>query len=237
MIYVTSDIHGYPLPEFQKLLAKAGFGRTDELYVIGDVIDRNGDGGVAMLRWMMTQENVHFLRGNHEQFLLSCDFLFEEITEDGIRLLNPYRMELYRNWVRNGARPTIHNLRQLIRENREEFDDLMDYIREAPLYDILKVNGKVYLLVHAGLGNYSSDREIDEYTDDELVWTRPELIDTYYPGVTVILGHTPTVYYDTKYSGRMLRTASWIDIDTGAGRGGAPMLFRLEDEKPFYADR
>ena len=50
MIYATSDIHGYPLDSFLDLLKKVDFGPSDHLYVIGDVIDRNGDGGVAMLR-------------------------------------------------------------------------------------------------------------------------------------------------------------------------------------------
>ena len=34
----------------------------------------------------------------------------------------------------------------------------------------------------------------------------------------------------------MIRTESWINIDTGAAAGGSPMLLRLEDEMPFYAD-
>jgi len=44
MIFATSDIHGYPLDSFLRLLEKAGFSASDRLYVIGDVIDRNGDG-------------------------------------------------------------------------------------------------------------------------------------------------------------------------------------------------
>ena len=52
MIFVTSDIHGYPLESFLRLLEKAGFSASDQLYVIGDVIDRNGDGGIAMLLWL-----------------------------------------------------------------------------------------------------------------------------------------------------------------------------------------
>ena len=38
---------------------------------------------------------------------------------------------------------------------------------------------------------------------------------------------------------QMIKTATWINIDTGAanGPGWHPMLLRLEDEKPFYADQ
>ena len=40
MLYVTSDLHGYPLDKFQRFLNKAGFSPDDTLYVLGDVIDR-----------------------------------------------------------------------------------------------------------------------------------------------------------------------------------------------------
>ena len=76
MIYAASDLHGYPLDDFLRLLEKAEFGDGDVLYILGDVIDRNGDGGVAMLRWIMTRPNVRLLMGNHEDMLLSCSFLF-----------------------------------------------------------------------------------------------------------------------------------------------------------------
>ena len=84
MHYVTSDLHGYPLDSFLRLLESAGFGDSDCLYVLGDVIDRNGDGGVAMLRWMMTRPNVEMILGNHEAMLLSCAFLFTEITDENM---------------------------------------------------------------------------------------------------------------------------------------------------------
>ena len=34
----------------------------------------------------------------------------------------------------------------------------------------------------------------------------------------------------------MLVTDTWVDIDTGAACGGSPMLLRLDDMRPFYAD-
>ena len=41
MIYVISDLHGYPHEKLLALLDKAGFGRDDFLYILGDVVDRN----------------------------------------------------------------------------------------------------------------------------------------------------------------------------------------------------
>ena len=48
MNYVTSDLHGYPLADFLRLLDKARFSDADDLIILGDVIDRNGDGGVEI---------------------------------------------------------------------------------------------------------------------------------------------------------------------------------------------
>lgn len=44
MVYVISDLHGYPHDAFLALLERAGFSDTDFLYILGDVIDRNGNG-------------------------------------------------------------------------------------------------------------------------------------------------------------------------------------------------
>ena len=40
MIYVTSDLHGYPLEKFKELLGSAGFSDNDYLFVLGAVIAR-----------------------------------------------------------------------------------------------------------------------------------------------------------------------------------------------------
>ena len=82
MIYVISDLHGYSMDKFLMLLAKANFSNNDLLYIIGNVIDRNGDGGVAMLLWLLEQPNAQLILGNHEEMLLACDFMFDEITEE-----------------------------------------------------------------------------------------------------------------------------------------------------------
>lgn len=83
MIYVTSDLHGYPIEKFKKLLKKVDFNDDDFLYVLGDVIDR-GEDGIKIIKWLMAQPNAQLLLGNHEAMMLACDFLFDEITEDFI---------------------------------------------------------------------------------------------------------------------------------------------------------
>ena len=236
MIFATSDIHGYPLDSFVGLLEKAGFSESDQLYVIGDVIDRNGDGGVAMLRWMMNQENVILIRGNHETMMLECDFaLTEDVDLTNLRKVSLAQGHALLRWHRNGCLVTLENLHKLKEEEPEELQRLLEYVRSAPLYMEVAVPMKRFLLVHGGLACFWPDKGLDEYSEDDLVWTRPDPEDRYWEDRLVILGHTPTQYYGEK--GKMFVTDTWIDIDTGAAGGGSPMLLRLDDLCPFYAEQ
>ncbi len=234
MIYVTSDIHGYPLDGFLRLLEKAGFGDQDTLYVLGDVVDRNGDGGVAMLRWMMRQENVTLIKGNHEAMMLDCDFAFSsDVDLTNMRkatLEQEYNLLL---WHRNGCLNTLENMLKLKEEDPEELAKLLEYVRSAPLYMELTVPMKRFVLVHGGLNGFDPGKGLDEYSENDLVWTRPEPDQRYWEDRMVILGHTPTQYLGGE-KGRMFETDTWADIDTGAAGGGSPMLLRLEDMQPFY---
>lgn len=232
MVYATSDLHGYPLARFKELLKQVHFNERDYLFVLGDVIDRNGDGGVEMLRWMMVQPNVELILGNHEAMLLACAFLFDEITMASVDGLNEERLGALSNWLYNGAQPTLDALRALREEDADALTDILDYLRDAPLYDTVSVGGRDFLLVHSGLENFASDRPLSDYSADELLWCRPKPEQRYYEDVLTVLGHTPTRYYDCP--SRAFRTDTWIDIDTGAGGGGSPMMLRLDDLHEFY---
>lgn len=233
MIYVTSDLHGYPLELFKKLLDKSGFTDDDFLYVLGDVVDR-GEAGVELLLWLMAQPNVELILGNHEAMLLSCDFIFNEITDESINGLNPKRISLLSTWMTNGAAPTLRDLKKLKDENPENLNDLLDFLREIPLYDAVTIGDRDFLLVHSGLGNFSKDKKMKDYSANELVWTRPNTDDRYFDNITTILGHTPTSFYGEEFKGKIYKTPTWIDVDTGVACGEAPCLLRLDDMQEFY---
>ncbi len=230
MIYVSSDWHGVALSKIKALLSSAEFSSEDFLFVLGDVIDR-GEHGVELLRWMMLQPNVELILGNHEAMLLSCDFLFEEITDESAESVTSEKLSLLRTWQFNGAEPT---LKALAREDFETRADIVEYLREAPLYDSVHVNDRDYLLVHAGLGNYSADKRIGDYKPEELFFVRPELSTRYSSDFITVLGHTPTLLYGEEHRGKMLGTETWLNIDTGAACGLSPMLLRLDDGKEYY---
>ena len=233
MIYVTSDLHGFRAEQLQRLLAKAGFGGDDFLYVLGDVIDRHGEGGVDTLRWLMAQDNAELLLGNHEAMLLGCAFIFDEVTDASIDALTAERYALLSTWMRNGAEPTLKALKRLKAEDPFALEDLLDYLREAPLYSAVEAGGRDYLLVHGGLKDFAPGKKLRQYPEHDLLWHRPDWDETYFRDVTVIIGHTPTVYYGAEHAGRMLVRPTWIDIDTS---NRAPMVLRLDDMQAFYAD-
>ena len=230
MVYVTADLHGYSLDKFKDFLGKVGFCDEDFLYILGDVIDRGPD-GIKILKWLMLQSNVELLLGNHEAMMLSCDFLFDEITENSISKLTGTELGTLRTWASNGGQVTLDALSG-VRE--EEIYYILEYLRERPLYETLTVNNRDFILVHSGLGGFNKDKKLSEYRPTDLLWTRPALNTQYFDDVTVVLGHTPTLVYGSEHTGRIFRTASWIDVDVGVGLGQDPVLLRLDDMKGFY---
>lgn len=232
MIYVTSDLHGYPLEKFKALLEKAEFGSDDFCYVLGDVIDR-GTEGIKTLRWIMRQPNFELILGNHENMMLGCDFILDEITEESIANLTGTKFDYYLNWISNGGQQTLNELFTL---RREEIKYIFEFLEDAPLYAAVTAGDRDFILTHSGLGSFDKNKKLSEYSTRELLWTRPSLETDYFDDITTVFGHTPTLYYGDGYTGKAIFTDTWIDIDTGAACGRSPMLLRLDDLKEFYAD-
>lgn len=234
MIYVISDLHGYPLEKLKKLLEKAHFDENDFLYILGDVVDRNGDGGVEILTWLLSQPNVQLILGNHEAMLLACEFLFDEITEDSISSFDSEKMEILTNYQLNGGDVTLKALSKLNKASPETVADILDYLHDAPLYEAVTAGGKDYFLVHSGIDDFEKGRKISEYPADAFIWAWPELEDEYFDDITTVFGHTPTKYYGEEYSNKIIKTRTWIAIDMGAGDGVTePVLLRLDDMAEF----
>ncbi|MBQ4092031.1 MAG: fructose-bisphosphatase class III, partial [Firmicutes bacterium] len=74
--YVMSDLHGCE-KEFKELLTKIAFSEKDQLYIIGDVVDR-GRHSIRLLQYIREAKNITLILGNHElmmrEALVSNDF-------------------------------------------------------------------------------------------------------------------------------------------------------------------
>lgn len=232
MVYVCSDLHGYSLDKFKAFLNKIGFCEDDFLYIIGDVIDRGKD-GIKILKWLMSMYNAQLILGNHEQMMLASSFVFEEITDASIDNLTAAQLTAYSMWVANSGQPTID---ALAATRQREIKYILEYLQEAPLYETVTANGRDFILTHSGLGSFSPDKKLSDYTSDELLWNRPNIDQKYFDDITVVFGHTPTVHYGEEHKGKILFTDSWIDVDVGAGLGLPPAILRLDDMKIFYCE-
>ncbi|MCR4591520.1 MAG: fructose-bisphosphatase class III [Lachnospiraceae bacterium] len=67
--YVVSDLHGQ-YEAFEAGLKKIEFSDQDELYVLGDAIDR-GNGGIRILQYVKQEKNMDLIIGNHEFMMLN----------------------------------------------------------------------------------------------------------------------------------------------------------------------
>lgn len=228
MTYVISDLHGYPVEKFKALLEMASFSSEDTLYILGDVIDR-GPESIELLSFIMGQRNMVLLLGNHEKMMLDCEDLLVE--PEFIFASHCEREEqLLANWQWNGGDRTMEALSIM---HPAKVRAIVRYLQRAPLYKEITVNGQKYLLCHAGLGNFSPEKPLEAYTEMELLWNRPNLNTRYFEDRITVFGHTMTNIVSPECNGRILRTPTWIDIDTGAAIGRAPTLLRLDDGKTF----
>lgn len=231
--YVISDIHGqYDM--FMELINKIDLKDTDTLYVLGDILDR-GPHPVKVLMKLMEMSNAICITGNHEIMALNClEFLMKEITDMSIEELDEKMLDNLVTWQYNGSKSTIDEFRQLDSETRQ---DVIDFIKEFPAYERVLVNGKDYFLVHAGLGNFSPEKDIEEYSLDELTWIRADYNVQYFEGSYVVTGHTPTqTIKDNPYPGNIYRRNNHIAIDCGASYpGGRLAVICLDTGEEYYS--
>ena len=114
---------------------------------------------------------------------------------------------------------------------------MIDFIKDFLIYEEIAVNGKNYLLVHAGLGNYLPDKDIEDYSIHELIWTRADYDVQYFKDTYVVTGHTPTQpIKDNLQPGYIYRRNNNIAIDCGAScPEGRLAALCLDTGKEYYS--
>ena len=234
MIFAASDLHGFPLVRFQNGLQAIGFGEKDFLYILGDVVDRHGDGGAAMLRWLTVQRNIQLLMGNHEQMMLACADMLCDASPARVKGMSRESLRSFLHWSDNGGTATLNGFAALRETDPECVPRILAYVSRAPLFAVTRVRGMNFLLTHAGLGHFHPDRPIQEYPAEDLLWNRPSLEDEYFDDVMTVFGHTPTIMYGHEYAGKIIRTRTWCNIDVNTAAHDTIAVLRLDDMKEFY---
>jgi serine/threonine protein phosphatase 1 len=230
MKYAISDIHGR-YDRYERLLKQINFSDEDEMFIIGDVIDR-GEGGVRILKDVMHRNNVHMSMGNHE--LMAVDTLLAKDNET--------KMEKMDLWEWNGGGVTYSEMMKL---DSDEYAEMVDFLVNLPASMETEVNGQKFHLVHG----YPADSLEDQ------MWTRPNLkTPNPYTDRRLIIGHTPVMLlhednvieqlkymYDMQINKghvKIEHAEGFIDIDCGCARNMPESrlgCLRLDDMEEFYA--
>ena len=220
MIYVVSDIHGH-FDEFMKMLKMIDFKDDDELYVLGDCIDK-GPKSIDTLLYCLEHDNIHMCLGNHEFMMYQY---LRSIKHD-----NWYdKKQLQNLWFGyNFGRKTYDQYMKLKPYRREQ---IYRKLYSMPIsFSEVRAGNKLYYLVHSC--PLKTDQKIfpcvNNCTDDEIensVWSRYVVqVD----GKTVIHGHT--ICYDESIHFNQ----NEINIDCGAAGNMSLGCLRLDDMKEYY---
>ena len=240
MTYVMSDIHGNER-RFNSVMKQIKLQPEDTLYVLGDVVDRH-PGGIRILRRIMAMPNAKMLLGNHEYMMLNALAPYDE--KNGKEAY--HHQDAVRLWYNNSGRITHYYYKHNTKAARAE---ILNYLKSVPLTYEIEVNGIKYRLVHAAPIEFFEDYDYkrDYHNAVEFaVWNRwygyiPSL-----PDHVLILGHTPTIEYQTDKLMKIWKSDSVIDIDCGSGFVdgrdqwylvyGRLGCLRLDDMKEFYSE-
>lgn len=190
--YVMSDLHG-SFYTFLNMLKKIKFTNEDNLFIIGDVVDR-GKNSIELLKYCMNTKNIYLILGNHEKMMLNTLHHMQD----------PYLSDIYAArynysiWTSNGGNITLDLFE---REDKETQKQIVTYLESLPDYKFIKVNEKGFLLIHAGviipsgkilnnktfnnLINKSRKKDDHLFSRDMLLCDKSQIED-----FTVIFGHT-----------------------------------------------
>ena len=230
MKYVISDIHGR-LDKYKSILELIEFSDQDELYILGDAIDRGPD-SLEVIKNIMSCPNMHMLMGNHE--FMAIETILSEDEQS--------QWEKLDLWEYNGGAATYSKLLSL---DSKERDEIAAFLVNLPTSIETDVNGQRFHMVHG----FPADNMKAQ------VWTRPKPnAPNPFMDRTLIIGHTPVMLLHgntnseiQKYIRKLRRrgehlkiehTDGFIDIDCGCSTGAPESrlaCLRLDDMKEFYA--
>ena len=94
----------------------------------------------------------------------------------------------------------------------------------------------LYVLVHAGIENFSADKDLDEYTPEDFLWERADYTRRYFPGnrIYLVSGHTPTPLIRPDKKPLVYEGNGHIAIDCGCVFGGMLAAYCVETGKAAY---
>jgi serine/threonine protein phosphatase 1 len=200
---IIGDVHGH-YDALIALLDKVALNNDDQVYFLGDLIDRGPKSSQVVD--FVYQNQYKCLLGNHEQMLLDA-------IGDG-QISSNYLQA----WLYSGGYTT------LVSYNNNIPQEHINWLKTLPLYFDL---GDVWL-VHAGV---HPNIPLNEQSSEQFCWVRDEfhsINEPYFADKLIITGHTITFTFPGVQPGQLVAGAGWLDIDTGAYHQNSGWLTALD---------
>lgn len=201
------DVHGCSLA-LETLLVEIKPQHDDRLVFMGDYVDRgpNSRRVVEILLELAFRCQVIFLRGNHEEMLLSGKHAGEP---------NPF-------WLQCGGQETLVSYGGTLQDIPEEH---WQFFSNCRLY----FETDTHLFFHA---NYDPNKPPEHQPEVLTLWQHLSFLvpAPHRSGKKVIVGHTP------QRDGRILNIGHLLCIDTGCFAGGWLTALDIESEKIWQAN-
>ncbi|HEV2833010.1 MAG TPA: metallophosphoesterase family protein [Hanamia sp.] len=188
-IFAIGDIHGCNEAFKKMLFEKIKIEKTDDIYCIGDYIDRGPDSKGAIDTIIRLREKgyqIRTLRGNHEQMMMDSGQSKENFV----------------HWYINGGNKTLESF------NVDSYFEMQETYKSFFQNTEYFIESGDYIFVHAGL-NFSKNNIFED--KEAMLWVRD--FSRYQPVLQnriLIHGHTPISLKKIKS-----QTGNCINIDGG----------------------
>jgi serine/threonine protein phosphatase 1 len=220
--WVIPDIHGYSKTVISLVNDLIRPERQDEIYFLGDYIDRGPDskGVIDFIRSLQQEKyNAIAIKGNHEDVMVE---LYEAELKTNNRWWHKFSNKKKKAWMAMGGKSTLNSFG--VQHIIDVPEDYINWMRNLPYYHELDN----FVLVHAGL-NFKLENPFEDTRS--MMWLRdyeirPEKIG----GKRIIHGHVP-VNMELITMSISNRGYKFIDLDNGpyiAGKIGFGNLVALE---------
>lgn len=203
--WVIPDTHGF-VKTLRALLEQIRPTKEDELYFLGDYIDRGPDSkGLIdyLIHLKKTGYKARFLKGNHEDYMVQAWDDEQNLKSFlGFKQKNRKKIE----WLAVGGKETLKSFGT---KNLADVPyEYIEWMRNLEYYIILEK----YILVHAGF-NFNIDNIYED--TDAMLWCREFEVNLEKTGGRrIIHGHVPVSH---EFIDHCIRkdTYTFFDIDNG----------------------
>lgn len=222
MTYVISDLHGR-YDKFKEMLDIIGFSDSDNLFLLGDLVDY-GDDSVELINDLSMRTNVFPIAGEHDFKAARMLGTFDKMAKKGSAPDASFVSEMT-SWVKDGGGPTLEAFRTLDDDGKE---GVLEYLADMTLYEETEAGGREYLMMHAGIAGFKEGSDPEDYEAEDFFDASADIAKMKVSGKTLVAGHRPSS------DGRIKKSGNCVYVDCGVIGNDTLGCLRLDDGKEFY---